>query len=398
MGSDTDWISSGDDPDFYQPSYTVNRAPKRRKLAHKGRAKAVKSGSKIETHKPLVPSFSFSPLLQALHSSTAQEWRDDVDADDSFETIIGPWIPEYEEAERQFLEGRLEMDETRTVLQPLSRESARHTREQASGGRTSVIATLLAAKSRTHLRALRKLVLNQTTPRDGTLTPLLIPRSANTVNPQILDALYAIETTPYECSFLSRLQGYSLSRENRAIAVDWETRAPWMELMSDIREHYTFAHPEREQPTEVDAPIAYCSLQPCHLPQIHDLLARAFWEGIDVSDALEYSPEKCTIVATYKQLVVGAAFLSSPQETYITYLVVRAGWDNSQIATSMLYHLITLNPHKDITLHVSITNPAMLLYNRFGFKAEGFIVGFYEDYLDPNSPQSKNAFRLRLRR
>lgn len=56
-----------------------------------------------------------------------------------------------------------------------------------------------------------------------------------------------------------------------------------------------------------------------------------------VSDALEYSPEKCTVVATYKQLVVGAAFLSSPQETYITYLAVRAGWDNSQIATSVLF-------------------------------------------------------------
>lgn len=83
----------------------------------------------------------------------------------------------------------------------------------------------------------------------------------------------------------------------------------------------------------------------------------------------------------------------------------------------MLYHLISLNPNKDITLHVSINNPAMvslplflalcniqlltdiqLLYNRFGFKAEQFIVGFYEDYLDPQSRASKNAFRLRLRR
>ena len=58
-------------------------------------------------------------------------------------------------------------------------------------------------------------------------------------------------------------------------------------------------------------------------------------DGMVVSEALEYSPEKCTVVATYKQLVVGAAFLSSPQETYITYLAVRAGWDNSQIATSV---------------------------------------------------------------
>jgi len=171
-----------------------------------------------------------------------------------------------------------------------------------------------------------------------------------------------------------------------------------MELMSDIREHFSLLHPEREQPVETVAPIEYVTLRPAHLDQIHDLLARTFWEGINVSDALHFSPEKCTVVAVYKQLVVGAAFLSSPQEAYITYLAVRSGWENSQIATSMLYHLITLNPNRDITLHVSINNPAMLLYNRFGFKAEEFIVGFYEDYLDPQSRASKNAFRLRLRR
>ena len=85
----------------------------------------------------------------------------------------------------------------------------------------------------------------------------------------------------------------------------------------------------------------------------------------------------------------------------------------------MLYHLISLNPGKDITLHVSTNNPAMvrqlcpfptlsdvhiffhlhqLLYNRFGFKAEGFVVGFYDKYLDAQSRLSKNAFLLRLRR
>lgn len=64
----------------------------------------------------------------------------------------------------------------------------------------------------------------------------------------------------------------------------------------------------------------------------------------------------------------------------------------------MLYHLIMLNPHRDITLHVAANNPAMLLYNRFGFKAEEFIAGFYEDYLDSQSRASMNAFRLRLRR
>ncbi|KAG2351720.1 hypothetical protein BDR07DRAFT_1442131 [Suillus spraguei] len=64
----------------------------------------------------------------------------------------------------------------------------------------------------------------------------------------------------------------------------------------------------------------------------------------------------------------------------------------------MLYHLIMLNPHRDITLHVAANNPEMLLYNRFGFKAEELITGFYEDYLDSQSRASMNAFRLRLRR
>jgi len=98
-----------------------------------------------------------------------------------------------------------------------------------------------------------------------------------------------------------------------------------------------------------------------------------------VSDALHYAPERCTVIAMYGHLVVGAAFLSSPQETYITYLAVRAGWENAQIATyvaffsvsmaarthfdpfrTMLYHLIALHPHRDISLHVSANNPAMV--------------------------------------
>lgn len=56
-----------------------------------------------------------------------------------------------------------------------------------------------------------------------------------------------------------------------------------------------------------------------------------------VSDALYYAPERCTVIAMYGHLVVGAAFLSSPQETYITYLAVRAGWENAQIATYVFF-------------------------------------------------------------
>ncbi|KAF8998499.1 hypothetical protein BDQ17DRAFT_1247609 [Cyathus striatus] len=213
-------------------------------------------------------------------------------------------------------------------------------------------------------------------------------------NPEVIDALHDIKTTPFENSFLSRLHGSREPVIPALIAVDWETITPWMDLMSDIRDHYSFSN---EQPAEASAPIVYTSLQPYHLPQVHDLLERIFWKGIDISDSLDYWPEKCTVIATYKKLVVGLAILSSPQETYITYLAVKAGWDKSQIARTMLYHLIMLNPSKDVTLHVSVNNSAMLLYNQFGFKAEEFVAGFYEDYLDPLSRASKNAFRLRLR-
>ncbi|KAI0251397.1 hypothetical protein BJV78DRAFT_1126333 [Lactifluus subvellereus] len=168
--------------------------------------------------------------------------------------------------------------------------------------------------------------------------------------------------------------------------------------MEDIRAHYALKFPGRELVRESVAPITYVTLIAEHLPQVHDILRCSFWSGIDVSDSLQHVPERATIVAMYKRLVIGCAILRSPVDTYITYLAVRAGWENAQIATVMLFHLIDRNPNKDITLHVSTNNPAMLLYNRFGFKAEEFVVGFYEDYLDPQSRMSKNAFRLRLRR
>lgn len=84
------------------------------------------------------------------------------------------------------------------------------------------------------------------------------------------------------------------------------------------------------------------------------------------------------MVAMYKKIVVGVAILSSPRETYITYLAVKAGWDKARIgrlvvtfqqyciqrtfSRTMLYHLINLNPHKDITLHVSVNSSAMVSF------------------------------------
>ncbi|KAG6840720.1 hypothetical protein C0991_004806 [Blastosporella zonata] len=268
----------------------------------------------------------------------------------------------------------------------------------ASQGDPASITTAIAA---------RKLKLNRERRRAQVQSPSLqaaesfeaLPASRASIppNPDVIDALHDIQTTPFASSFLSRLQGTRAPIPPTAIAIDWETMTPWMSLMRDIRDHYVLSHPERERPVETLAPIVYTSLEESHLREVHELLERVFWKGINVSDSLDHSPERSTVVACYKRLVVGVAILSSPRETYITYLAVRAGWDNARIARSMLYHLIMLNPKKDITLHVSVNSSAMLLYNRFGFKAEEFVAGFYEDYLDPNSRASKNAFRLRLR-
>lgn len=42
------------------------------------------------------------------------------------------------------------------------------------------------------------------------------------------------------------------------------------------------------------------------------------------------------MVAMYKKIVVGVAILSSPRETYITYLAVKAGWDKAHIGRSVV--------------------------------------------------------------
>ena len=62
---------------------------------------------------------------------------------------------------------------------------------------------------------------------------------------QVLEALLAIRTTPYENSFLSRLLGVGDFPTRPAVHVDWDAHAPWMDLMEDVRMHrrlkwYTF--------------------------------------------------------------------------------------------------------------------------------------------------------------
>lgn len=53
---------------------------------------------------------------------------------------------------------------------------------------------------------------------------------------------------------------------------------------------------------------------------------------------------------------------------------------------------------KDVTLHVSMTNPALNLYLKFGFKIVEVIHNFYEKYHPADSSQSPHAFYMRLDR
>ena len=53
---------------------------------------------------------------------------------------------------------------------------------------------------------------------------------------------------------------------------------------------------------------------------------------------------------------------------------------------------------KDITLHVSVTNPAVMLYQKFGFKVEELVQDFYDKYLPTDSKDCKHALFLRLSR
>lgn len=142
-----------------------------------------------------------------------------------------------------------------------------------------------------------------------------------------------------------------------------------------------------------------------------------------MSECLQY-PD-FTVVACYRDLVIGCGFLVPDvrvNEAYISFLLVHPDWRGGGIGAIMLYHLIQVPARrahgpcaismlmltlmgtrqtcmgKDVTLHVSATNPAMLLYQRFGFKPEQFMMDFYARYYAADSTECPHAFRMRLRR
>ncbi|KAH8271849.1 hypothetical protein KR044_007923 [Drosophila immigrans] len=167
---------------------------------------------------------------------------------------------------------------------------------------------------------------------------------------------------------------------------------PWLRLMCELQHRVNKSHPSR-------ATIDFCYVRPQHIPAVNALLQNVFWPGIDVSECLSY-PDY-SVVALYKKLVIGCGFLVPDvgyNEAYISFMAVRHNWQRSGIASFMLYHLIQTCMSKDITLHVSASNSAVMLYQKFGFKIEEVILDFYDKYLANDSKQSRNAFFLRLLR
>lgn len=143
-------------------------------------------------------------------------------------------------------------------------------------------------------------------------------------------------------------------------------------------------------------PIDYVYLRTDLIEPVNNMLREFFWPRIDISENLNWPSH--SVVAMYKKLVVGCAFMT-PDPCYITYLLVHPDWEKSTIGSFMLYHLIQVSGSKDITLHVSASNNALILYQKFGFKPEEFVVNFYDKYQDPaNTAMSKNAFYLRLKK
>lgn len=215
---------------------------------------------------------------------------------------------------------------------------------------------------------------------------------------------------PKTCSFLTRLIGGDLQTLYRPITSpytsrilkpfirrDYESRPLKLQLLQEIVARYHRNDPDWRPPPV--APIDYCYVQPHHIPSVNAMCREFFWQGIDLSECLQYPDFSCVVL--YKKFVIGFAFMVPDvnyNEAYISFVLVHPEWRRGGIGTYMIYHLIQTCMGKDVTLHVSVTNPAMLMYQKFGFKPEEFILDFYNRYLPDDSPQCRHAFFLRLRR
>ncbi|KAK4305966.1 hypothetical protein Pmani_022161 [Petrolisthes manimaculis] len=210
-------------------------------------------------------------------------------------------------------------------------------------------------------------------------------------------------------SFLVRLGGqlennlpfihspYTLRKLKPFIMRDFESEPLKLRLLRELESYLHRGNPNWSPSPR--ASLDYCYITPQHIPAINQLARQFFWPGIDLSEVLQYPDHTCVVL--YRKLVVGFGVLvpdTGFNEAYLSYLLVHPEWRRAGMATIILYHLIQTCAGKDITLHVSATNPALILYQRFGFKVEEFLSNFYDKYLPEDSPECKHAMYLRLSR
>ncbi|XP_050689429.1 cysteine-rich protein 2-binding protein-like isoform X1 [Eriocheir sinensis] len=212
----------------------------------------------------------------------------------------------------------------------------------------------------------------------------------------------------HNISFAARLGGsdatpavirspYTLRYLKPYILRDHSCTPPKLQLLREIVAHHHRGE-EGWRPSP-PPPIDYCYVTPRHIPAMNQLAHHFFWPGVDLSEVLQYPDHTCVVL--YRHLVVGFGVLvpdTSYNEAYLSFLLVHPEWRRAGIATFLLYHLIQSCQGKDVTLHVSATNPALILYQRFGFKVEEFLSNFYDKYLPDDSPECKHAMYMRLGR
>ncbi|CAI6347770.1 unnamed protein product [Macrosiphum euphorbiae] len=177
---------------------------------------------------------------------------------------------------------------------------------------------------------------------------------------------------------------------------DLVTKPLWLKMLNELKEHFRLKNglPKTKEIQSID----YSYVRAKHINSVNALARQFFWPGIDLTESLLY-PD-FSVIALYKNLIIGFGFMVpdiSTNENYITFLFTRPHWTNCGIAKFMIYHLIQTCMTRDITLHVSVNNPAMILYQKFGFKIEEFVQNFYENYIPADSEMSKHAFFIRLR-
>ncbi|CAN8010503.1 unnamed protein product [Ixodes pacificus] len=182
---------------------------------------------------------------------------------------------------------------------------------------------------------------------------------------------------------------------------DYETVPLRLKFLQEVLSHRLNKERAKEERSAQSKryPIDFCYVRPQHIPIVNAMCRTFFWPGIDLSESLQYPDFSC--VAMYRKLVVGFAFMVPDvkyNEAYIPFIFTHPEWRRSGIAKFMLYHLIQTCMGKDVTLHVSATNSAALLYQRFGFKVEELILDFYDKYFPADSKECKHAMFLRLSR